>query len=151
MRAAGRSRFGISSAQLVGMAMIALLTAVNCVGVRAAKRVQNIFTAAKALALASIIGVGLLWARHDAALFAPGFFTARGADGHLLGATALFVGIWTSMVGSMFSADAWNNVTFIAAEVRSPERNIARALCSAPAWSSPCISSSMLPIWRFCP
>jgi APA family basic amino acid/polyamine antiporter len=90
--------------------------------------VQNVFTAAKVISLAGIIAVGLVCARSDGALSEPGFFAARGAGGADLVGLALFAAIWTSMVGSMFAADAWNNVTFVAAEVRDPQRNVGRAL-----------------------
>jgi APA family basic amino acid/polyamine antiporter len=119
---------GINTAQLVGIGVIALLTGINCLGLYAGKLVQNLFTLAKVTALAAIVLVGALMARADGALFAPGFFAAQASDGSALFGLALIAAVGTSMVGSMFAADAWNNVTFVAAEVKAPERNVGRSL-----------------------
>ncbi|MEW6745882.1 MAG: amino acid permease [Planctomycetota bacterium] len=119
---------GINTAQLIGIAVIALLTANNCINLNAGKRVQNIFTVAKALSLVLIIGVGFAASQPDAALREGAFFSPSNAAGEPLVGLALFAAFWMAMVGSMFAADAWNNVTFVAAEVKKPERNVARAL-----------------------
>jgi len=117
---------GINTAQLVGIAIIALLTANNCINLKAAKWVQNIFTTAKVLSLLGIIAVGLALGRADAATHEPGFFTRRlGGDFSML---PLFAAVGAAMVGSMFSADAWNNVTFVAAEAKNPRRHIPLSL-----------------------
>jgi APA family basic amino acid/polyamine antiporter len=119
---------GLNTAQLVGIAVIALLTANNCINLRAAKWVQNVFTVAKVLALAAIIAVGFIAGRGDGALRQPGFWAAQTAKGLPLMGFALFAAVWTAMVGSMFAADAWNNVTFVAAEVKNPRQNVGRSL-----------------------
>jgi APA family basic amino acid/polyamine antiporter len=119
---------GVNTAQLVGIAIIALLTANNCINLKAGKLVQNVFTTAKALSLVVIIVVGFAFGRPDSALHEPGFWTARGAGAAPLAGFALFAAVWVAMIGSMFSADAWNNVTFVAAEVKDPRRNVGRAL-----------------------
>jgi APA family basic amino acid/polyamine antiporter len=119
---------GVNTAQLVGIAIIALLTANNCINLKAGKLVQNVFTVAKALSLVVIIVVGFAFGRPDSALHEPGFWTARGAGAAPLAGFALFAAGWVAMIGSMFSADAWNNVTFVAAEVKDPRKNVGRSL-----------------------
>jgi APA family basic amino acid/polyamine antiporter len=119
---------GLNTAQLVGILIIGLLTANNAISLNAGRWVQNVFTAAKVVSLAGIIVVGLACMRPDAALSEPGFFAAHGPSGGELVGLALFAAVWTSMVGSMFAADAWNNVTFVAAEVKEPQKNVGRAL-----------------------
>jgi len=119
---------GLNTAQLVGIGIIALLTANNCINVQAGKWVQNVFTVLKALSLAIIIALGFALGRPDAALHEPGFFAAKTAEGLPLVGLGLFAAIWMAMVGSMFAADAWNNVTFVAAEVKNPRKNVGRSL-----------------------
>ena len=117
---------GLNSAQAVGIVIIALLTANNCINLRAGKWVQNVFTTAKVLSLGALIAVGLVFAMPDSAVHEAGFFTRRtGGDFSTL---PLFAALWACMVGSMFSADAWNNVTFVAAEARNPRRHIPLSL-----------------------
>ncbi|HEY3357256.1 MAG TPA: amino acid permease [Polyangia bacterium] len=119
---------GLNTAQLVGIGVIALLTANNCINLRAGKWVQNIFTVAKVIALAAIIVVGFAAGRPDSALRQPGFWAAHTAKGLPLAGFTLFAAVWVAMVGSMFAADAWNNVTFVAAEVKNPRKNVGRSL-----------------------
>jgi APA family basic amino acid/polyamine antiporter len=102
------------------------------------KLVQNIFTVAKTGALAALIVLGVivgLAAHGDIASANFGdFWTVRGTlqdvGGHLTAATALglFVGVCVAQTNSLFSADAWNNITFIAGEVKQPRRNVPLAL-----------------------
>ncbi len=119
---------GIHTVQAVAIAVIALLTAANCAGVRLGKWVQNLSTAAKVLGLAGIVAVGLLLGRPDGALRDPAFWSARAPDGVRLDALGLLVAVPVAMVGSLFAADAWNNVTFVAGELRNPRRDVGRAL-----------------------
>jgi APA family basic amino acid/polyamine antiporter len=116
----------ISSAQIVGVFLVVLLTAVNLRGIRTGKRVQNVFTTAKVASLLAVIALGA-WA------FASGRATdnlGSGFWGHAAaGATPAFlIVLGAALVGPLFSADAWNNVTFTAAEVREPRRNLPLAL-----------------------
>jgi APA family basic amino acid/polyamine antiporter len=123
----------ISAAQVTAIALIVLLTWVNTRGVKEGKWIQTIFTLAKIVALAGLVIFGFLLAsRHDvaAANWSTGF-----ALGHLEGGQIVpYVGmaglgaIAGSMVGSLFSSDSWNNVTFIAGEIKRPERNIGLSL-----------------------
>lgn len=119
---------GLSTAQFAGILAILALTLNNTVGLGAGKWVQNVLTLAKVLALAAVVLVGFLFGQPDAASNQPGFFAAHDATGAALSGWPLFVAFWSAMVGSMFAADAWNNVTFVAAEVKSPQRNVPLAL-----------------------
>lgn len=128
----------LSTAQLLGIAMIALLTFMNTRGLKLGKLVQNVFTFAKTGSLIALIvlgiAVGLLWHGDIAAANFGDLWTVRGNIqdvGHGLTAAAafgLFVGICVAQTNSLFSSDAWNNITFTAGEVRDPKRNIPLAL-----------------------
>jgi basic amino acid/polyamine antiporter, APA family len=132
----GSYAFSLSTAQLLGLAMIALLTFMNTRGLNLGKIVQNIFTTAKTGGLIALILLGIIvgfrsgtgsanfsdmWTlRGDLEEVGPGL-TAITAFG-------LFVGICVTQTQSLFSADAWNNITFIAGEVRNPRRNVPLSL-----------------------
>jgi APA family basic amino acid/polyamine antiporter len=120
----GSGRIGITTQQLIGILVIAALTAINSRGIRTGAIVQNIFTFAKTGALLGLIALGFLVGRNTEAVAAnfTGFWRNAGWDFH----TIRLVGV--AMVGSLFSADAWNNVTFTGAEVRNPRRNLPLAL-----------------------
>jgi APA family basic amino acid/polyamine antiporter len=121
----GAVELGLSPQRLVGIGVIAVLTLVNVSGVREAKWVQNVFTIAKTGALVGLVLLGLTIGRHADALsanFGAGMFDAVPVG------SALVLAFSAAMVGALFSADSWNNVTFAAAEVRQPERNLPRAL-----------------------
>jgi len=125
----------LSTTQLVGSVMIALLTWTNTRGLEYGKIVQNVFTTAKTGALLGMILVGLLLGWNHAAV-ADNFgnlWSPRGVVGIVPGLSAvsafgLFVAICVSQTGSLFSADAWNNITFTAGEVKDPRRNIPLSL-----------------------
>jgi len=119
---------GLNTVQAVAIGVIALLTAVNAVGVRVGKWVQNLSTTAKVLGLLGLVAAGLLLGRPDGALRSAAFWTARAADGAPLGPGGLLVAVPVAMVGSLFAADAWNNVTFVAGELKRPQRDVGRAL-----------------------
>lgn len=130
--------FSLSTAQLVGVAMIALLTWMNTRGLKLGKLVQNVFTFAKTGSLITLILlgviVGLAWHGDIAAANFGDLWTVRGNVqdvGHGLTAMAafgLFVGICVAQTNSLFSSDAWNNITFTAGEVKDPRRNIPLSL-----------------------
>lgn len=120
----GQIELGLSLQRLVAIAVVALLTWVNMRGLREGKLVQNTFTLAKSAALLGLIGFGI------ALGFDPEAVTTNFTDmfqGAPTG-TSLVLAFGAAMVGSLFAADAWNNVTFAAAEVRRPERNLPLAL-----------------------
>src|SRR5438132_2116138 len=126
----------LSTAQLVGVLLIVLLTFMNTRGLKLCKVVQNTFTTAKLAALFGLILLGLLIGSRSGALSANfgNLWTVRGSlddlGGGLTAVTALglFVGICVAQTGSLFSADAWNNITFHAGEVKDPKRNIPLSL-----------------------
>src|SRR5947207_2135569 len=123
----------LSTAQLIGLLLIALLTWMNTRGLKLGKFVQNVFTITKTGALFALIVLGLLVGWNAVAVHANfgDFWAVRGKlqDVGPHGLTAittfgLFVGICVSQTNSLFSADAWNNITFTAGEVKNPKRNI---------------------------
>ena len=125
----------LSTAQLLAIGVIALLTFGNTLGLRYGKTIQNIFTVAKTGALGSLIVLGIFYGRNSAAVSAnfssPWHPHAVDALGRGLDATTafgLFVAICLSQTGSLFSADSWHNIAFAAAEVRKAERNVTRAM-----------------------
>ncbi len=138
----GSGNVGLSTANLVAILIITLLTFTNTLGVKLGSAVQNIFTSAKIVALAAVVLVGAL-ARNAAAIatnFGAGWhnFWAGSGLGTLhavqvgAGGPTAYVGVLTVLavvqVGSLFSSDAWNNVTFTAGEIRSPKRNLPLSL-----------------------
>jgi basic amino acid/polyamine antiporter, APA family len=125
----------LSTTQFVGILMIALLTWTNTRGLEYGKIIQNVFTTAKTGALAGLILVGVLLGWNSTAV-ADNFgnmWATRGAVDIVPGLSAvtafgLFVAVCVSQTGSLFSADAWNNITFTAGEVKEPRRNIPLSL-----------------------
>jgi basic amino acid/polyamine antiporter, APA family len=125
----------LSTTQAVGIAMIALLTWTNTRGLEYGKIIQNVFTTAKTGALLGLILVGVLlgW-NHTAVadnfghLWSPRGFVEIAPGLSAVSAFGLFVAICVSQTGSLFSADAWNNITFTAGEVKEPRRNIPLSL-----------------------
>lgn len=123
----------LSSAQLVAILIIVLLTWTNSRGLEYGKIVQNVFTTAKVAALAALILLGALLGRNaEAAANFTGFFRLGEFDPSLGVAAGsvfgLIVAIGVAQSGSLFSADAWHDVTFIAGEVRDPRRNLPKAM-----------------------
>jgi APA family basic amino acid/polyamine antiporter len=116
----------LSTAQLVGILLIALLTFTNSRGLEYGKIVQNVFTTTKMIALFGLIVIGLLLGWNGTAVranFAADFFDTPGG---LIG--PLFIAICVSQTGSLFSSDAWNNITFTAGEVKNPAKNVPLSL-----------------------
>ena len=120
----GHGRLGVNTQELLAIAIVVLLTLVNTRGIRAGARVQNVFTFAKTAALLGLVILGFTVGRNPEAVAAnfTGFWRSSGG---LLTVVRL-VGV--AMVGSLFSSDAWNNVTFTAGEVRNPRRNLPLSL-----------------------
>jgi len=134
-------RFGgyavsLSTAQLVGLALIGFLTFTNTCGLEVGKLVQNVFTTAKTGALIALIVLGIIVGLRSGAGAEnfSNFWTLRGGlqevGQGLTAATVfgLFVGICVAQTNSLFSADAWNNITFTAGEVINPRRNVPLSL-----------------------
>jgi APA family basic amino acid/polyamine antiporter len=132
----GSYALSLSTAQFVGLALIALLTFMNTRGLRLGKLVQNVFTTAKTGALIALILLGIIvgWRSGAGAGNFSDFWSLRGnlqdVGQGLTAATAfgLFVGICVAQTNSLFSADAWNNITFTAGEVINPRRNVPLSL-----------------------
>src|SRR6266852_6040961 len=142
------SKYAISLSvqQLVGILMIVFLTFLNTQGVRIGKLIQNIFTSARTLALLGLIFIcvfigrnaaassdnfGHFWAIRGAQPLEPGGGFLRGLAPTVTaasGALGLFVAYGVAQVGSLFSADAWNNIGFTAAEVKNPKRDVALSM-----------------------
>src|SRR3954467_5579251 len=115
---------GLSPQRLAAILMIVLLTLLNIRGVRLGAAVQTVFSVAKIGALAVLVVLGLTLFRQPE-VAAANFSNFWGTGDWTL---AVLPVIGAAMVGSLFSADAWNNVTFAAAEVREPTKNLPRAL-----------------------
>ncbi len=116
----------LTSQRLVAILMIAFLTYVNTRGVRTAKWVQNLFTVTKITALALLVVIPFLGRASAEAL------DANFRDGRFFGEgpfNLAFLAVFgAAMVGSLFSADAWNNITFAGEEVKEPGRTLPRSM-----------------------
>lgn len=113
----------VSAAQLLAIVTIILLTAINARGVSLGKVIQNLFTTTKIFSVLALTAVCLFMGGGPAPIAGP--TTAPTVPTDIL---AIGVAMAVAMVGSLFSSDAWNNITFVASEVRAPERTIPRAL-----------------------
>ena len=120
----GSGKAGVTTQQLLAIAIIVFLTWSNTRGIRTGALVQNIFTAAKVAAILGLIGAGFLVGRNPEAVASN--FTDFWRNSGWNFDTVRLVGV--AMVGSLFSSDAWNNVTFTAGEVRNPRRNLPLSL-----------------------
>lgn len=130
----------ISAAQMLAIALIVFLTYTNTKGVKGGKIIQTTFTSTKLLALFGLIILGFLLTKNNFwhANFQTGLHAVQdlGVNGEGKTATGwqsisglvLIGAIAASMTGSIFSSDAWNNVTFIAGEIKNPKRNIGLSL-----------------------
>src|SRR5260370_21683783 len=142
------SKYAISLSvqQLVGVLMIVFLTFINTLGVRLGKLIQNIFTSAKTLSLLGLIFLGLfvgrnaggitenfshVWTIRNAQPIEPGANFLRSFVPTITAASApfgLLVAYRVAQVGSLISADAWDNIGFTAAEVKNPKRDVALSM-----------------------
>ena len=127
----------ISAAQVVSIILIAILTFINTKGIKAGKIIQTLFTSTKLLSLLGLIICGFLFVHHSywnenwqqpftATSISETF--SENTGWHSIAGAALLGAIAASMVGSIFSSDAWNNVTFIAGEIKNPKKNIGLSL-----------------------
>ncbi|MFY8020477.1 MAG: APC family permease [Bacteroidia bacterium] len=114
--------FHVSTVQLLGIAIIILLTLSNFREVKKAAFIQNVFTISKIAALVFVIIAGIFWI--SSANESVWTFSFSGFD-----LTTIGPGVFAAaLVGSIFSSDAWNNITFTASEIEQPEKNLPRAL-----------------------
>ncbi|HEY6169732.1 MAG TPA: amino acid permease [Verrucomicrobiae bacterium] len=137
----------LSSQQFVAILLQVLLTFINTRGLQLGKLIQNIFTSAKTLSLFALIVIGIfigrnteaihanfgdLWSPHGVDAIKPdlSFIASVTAAG---GAFGLLIAFCVAQVGSLFSSDAWNNITFTAGEVKEPRRNVPLSLAFGTA------------------
>jgi basic amino acid/polyamine antiporter, APA family len=125
----------ISAAQIVAILLIALLTYINTKGIKNGKIIQTVFTTTKLLSLFGLIIFGFIlaakseiWNANWTDAFSMKGWHADSSSWIGIGGSAMIGAVAASMVGSIFSSDAWNNVTFIAGEVKNPKKNIGLAL-----------------------
>ena len=139
----GNMEIGVNTANLTGIVIVILLAIVNIFGVKLGALIQNIFTTAKALSLAALIlltfTVGrnaTAWSANFGAGWSEFWKNAGWSSLHPvqvgIGGPIVLVNLLVILavvqVGSLFSADAWNNITFTAGEVKNPRRNIPLSL-----------------------
>lgn len=130
--------FTINLKQGLAILSIVLLTFINTKGVNSGKKIQLLFTVAKLFALFALIILGLyvglktdvlshnfenMWEASKTVLEKDGSLTVTKLSG-----LALLGAMGATIINSLFSSDAWNNVTFIAAEIKDPKKNIPRSL-----------------------
>ena len=128
----------LSTQKLLAIALIAFLTFVNLQGVKNAKIIQTTFTLAKIISLLGLIVLGIYFGLNGDALsanmvdFWKPFKTVSNPDGTITTEALSGIVLWgvvgAAMVGSLFSSDAWNNITYTAGEVKDPQRNIPLSL-----------------------
>jgi APA family basic amino acid/polyamine antiporter len=126
--------FKVYIAQLVSIVLVIFLTYINTKGIKGGKLIQTTFTIAKLLALFGLIIFGFLvgaksniWHANWSDAWSMKGISAAGAIKTYL-PLAMVGAVAASMSGSIFSSDAWNNVTFIAGEIKNPRRNIGLSL-----------------------
>jgi APA family basic amino acid/polyamine antiporter len=136
----GNMEIGINTANLTGIVVVLFLAIVNIFGVKLGALIQNVFTSAKALSLAALILLAFTVGRNATAWnanFGANFWKNAGwsslhpvqvgVGGPMVLVNVLVI-LAVVQVGSLFSADAWNNITFTAGEVKNPRRNIPLSL-----------------------
>ncbi|MGH9680363.1 MAG: APC family permease, partial [Candidatus Acidiferrales bacterium] len=141
----------LSVQQVVALFIVAFLTLLNTFGLRLGKLIQNVFTSAKTLGLIGLIVAGVffsrnaaaihanfsnLWTIHDPQTIEPGAGWMKSFLPSVTAASGVFgliVAFGVAQVGSLFSADAWNNITFTAGEVKNPRRDIPISLAAGTA------------------
>jgi len=139
----GNMDIGVNTANLTGIVVVFFLAIVNIFGVKLGAIIQDVFTSAKALSLAALILLAFTVGRNATAWeanFGPGWsqFWKNAGWSSLhpvevgIGGPMVLVNLAVILavvqVGSLFSADSWNNVTFTAGEIKNPKRNIPLSL-----------------------
>jgi APA family basic amino acid/polyamine antiporter len=136
----GNMEMGLNTQNLAAILLVAIATLINIVGIRLGALVQNIFTTAKILSLLALLLFGFTLGRNHAAIaanFGSNFWANAGlhalhpvqiGSGGPIALAGFFTILAVVQVGSLFSADAWNNVTFTAGEVSNPSRNLPLSL-----------------------
>jgi len=127
--------FSLSTAQLVALLVISFLTWTNMKGLKYGKGVQNVFTTMKIGSLLGVIAIGVLIGWRASVVRAnfghawtPQGFTLAGHGLSPATAFGMLVALCSAQIGALYAADAWNNITFTAGEVRNPTRNVPLSL-----------------------
>jgi len=126
--------FKVSPAQLSSIALLFLLTYLNTRGLKLGKIVQSIFTSTKLLSLLGLMLFGFIYLKPDiwqsnwSEPFHLQRLTKAGNFEQYADTPALWGAIAAALVGTVISYDAWNNVTFVAGEIKNPKRNIGLSL-----------------------
>lgn len=127
--------FKVNAAQFVSILTIVLLTYINSRGVKNSKTLQTVLTVIKILSLFGLIVFGLvlaakadIWNSNWENAWTSRSYNVDSSSWLPISGTALLTGISAAMVGSLFSSDAWNGVTFIAGEIKNPKRNVGLSL-----------------------
>ena len=127
--------FKLNAAQLVSIVTIILLTYLNSRGVKNSKILQTVLTIIKIMSLLGLIVFGFLlgakteiWNANWTDGWATRNYVADSGEWIIIGGKAIVAGMAAAMVGSVFSSDAWNGVTFIAGEIKNPKRNVGLSL-----------------------
>ncbi|RYJ39511.1 MULTISPECIES: amino acid permease [Flavobacterium] len=127
--------FKLNAAQLVSILTIIILTFINSRGVKNGKILQTVLTIIKILSLLGLVVFGLtlaakasIWDANWVDGWSTKTFDKESGSWLPISGTALISGISAAMVGSLFSSDAWNGVTFIAGEIKNPKRNVGLSL-----------------------
>lgn len=123
--------FSISVSQVVAILSIILLTAIHTQGIKNGTAIQRVFTISKLIALFGLIVLAFSKLGSDNYLsqnFSDAFtaknYTNETQTGSVLGAIGIFTFMGSALIGALFSSDAWNNVTFLSAEIKNPNRNL---------------------------
>ena len=131
----GNMDVGLNTQNLVAILVIVLLSVINIFGVKTGAFIQNVFTIAKTSALLGLVLLGVFIGRNAQAIaanFGRNFWVNSGLGVQHEIAAGVFVSTLTvlavAQVGSLFSADSWNTVTFTAGEVKNPSRNLPLSL-----------------------
>src|SRR5437660_3699777 len=131
----GNMDVGINTQNLMAILLVIILSLVNVLGMKTGAAIQNVFTAAKVLALLGLAVLGFAFCRNPEAILAnfsghfwqkAGLLSLHDIGGGVFVSTLTVLAV--AQVGSLFSADAWNNVTFTAGEVKNPSRNLPLSL-----------------------
>jgi APA family basic amino acid/polyamine antiporter len=127
--------FQLHAAQIVSIVTIVFLSYLNSRGVKNSKIMQTILTIIKILSLLGLLVFGLflaanaeVWNANWAYAWTPKSYVVDSGSWLPISGMALVTGISAAMVGSLFSSDAWNGVTFIAGEIKNPKRNVGLSL-----------------------
>jgi APA family basic amino acid/polyamine antiporter len=131
----GNMDVGLNTQNLMAILVVIVLSVINIFGIKTGAIIQNVFTVAKVSALLGLVLLGIFFGRNAQALAAnfngnfwrnAGLGSLHDIGGGVLVSTLTVLAV--AQVGSLFSADAWNNVTFTAGEVKNPSRNLPLSL-----------------------